>query len=71
MRVAVDALGGDNAPGEIVAGSLAAARKLPDDEIILVGDEATIAPRLADAPANVSLRDARDVVGMEEDPAAT
>jgi phosphate acyltransferase len=70
VRVAVDALGGDNAPGEIVAGSLAAARKLPDDEIILVGDEAAIAPRLADAPANVSLRDARDVVSMEEDPAA-
>ncbi len=69
MRVAVDALGGDNAPGDIVAGSLAAARKLNGDEIILVGDEKVIAPRLAKAPGNVSLRDARGAVGMEEEPA--
>jgi phosphate acyltransferase len=70
VRVAVDALGGDNAPGEIVAGSLAAARKLPDDEFVLVGNEAAIGPSLGDVPANVSLRDARGAVGMEEDPAA-
>ena len=70
MRVAVDALGGDNAPAEIVVGSVAAARKLSDDEIILVGDEALIAPGLADAPANVSLRDARGAIGMEADSAA-
>ncbi|CAA9445466.1 MAG: Phosphate:acyl-ACP acyltransferase PlsX (EC [uncultured Rubrobacteraceae bacterium] len=70
MRVAVDALGGDNAPGEIVAGSLVAARKLPDDEIVLVGDETVIRPRLEGAPANVSLRDARGVVDMKEDPAS-
>jgi glycerol-3-phosphate acyltransferase PlsX len=70
VRVAVDALGGDNAPAEIVVGSVAAARKLSDDEIILVGDEALIAPGLADAPANVSLRDARGAIGMEADSAA-
>jgi phosphate acyltransferase len=70
VRVAVDALGGDNAPEEIVAGSIAAARKLSDDEIILVGDETLIAPGLVDAPANVYLRDARGAIGMEEDPAA-
>jgi glycerol-3-phosphate acyltransferase PlsX len=69
VRVAVDALGGDNAPEEIVAGSIAAARKLSGDEIIVVGDETLIAPRLADAPANVFLRDARGAVSMEEDPA--
>jgi glycerol-3-phosphate acyltransferase PlsX len=70
VRVAVDALGGDNAPGDIVAGSLAAARNLIGDEIILVGDEKAIAPRLAKAPSNVSLRDACGAVGMEEEPAA-
>ena len=70
MRVAVDALGGDNAPGEIVAGSLAAARKLPNDEFVLVGTEAAMEPWLGDAPTNVSLRDAPGVIGMEEDPAA-
>ncbi|MDP8950968.1 MAG: phosphate acyltransferase PlsX [Actinomycetota bacterium] len=70
MRVAVDALGGDNAPGEIVAGALAAARKAPEDEFILVGDEAVIEPGLADVPGNVSLQDARSTIGMHEDPAS-
>ena len=70
MRVAVDALGGDNAPAEVIAGSLAAARKLPDDEIILVGDETLIAPGLTEVPPNVSLREAHGAIGMEEDPAA-
>lgn len=69
MRVAVDALGGDNAPGEIVAGALAAARKLPNDEFVLVGREAKIEPKLGDAPGNVSLRRARGAIGMDEDPA--
>ena len=69
MRVAVDALGGDNAPGEIIAGALAAARKLPNDEFVLVGDEAAIEPKLGDAPTNVSLRPARGAIGMDEDPA--
>ena len=69
MRVAVDALGGDNAPGQIITGSLAAARELPNDEFILVGDEGMIESRLRDAPSNVSLRRARGVIGMNEDPA--
>ena len=70
MRVAVDALGGDNAPREIVTGTLSAARKLPDQEFILVGDEDVIGVRLEGAPRNVSLRDARGVIGMDEEPAA-
>ena len=69
MRVAVDALGGDNAPAEIVAGTLAAARKLPNDRFVLVGDEAVTEPKLEDIPANVSLRRAYGAVGMDEDPA--
>ncbi len=71
MRVAVDALGGDNAPEEIVAGALAAARKLPNDEFVLVGDKATIEPELKNAPDNVSLRNARGSIGMDEDPASS
>jgi glycerol-3-phosphate acyltransferase PlsX len=69
VRIAVDALGGDNAPGEIVAGSLAAARRLTDDEIFLVGDEPSIAPAITDAPANVSPRFASGLIEMGEDPA--
>jgi phosphate acyltransferase len=70
VRVAVDTLGGDNAPGEIVAGVLAAARKLANDEFVLVGDEAVIDPKLGDAPGNVSLHHARGAVGMDENPAS-
>jgi phosphate acyltransferase len=69
LRVAVDALGGDNAPGEIVAGALAAARKAPDHTFILVGDEAVLEPGLVDVPGNVSLRDARGTIAMNEEPA--
>ncbi|MDQ4003467.1 MAG: phosphate acyltransferase PlsX [Actinomycetota bacterium] len=71
MRVAVDTLGGDNAPGEIVAGTLSAARESLNDTFVLVGDEAVIEPSLTNAPKNVSWRDARGAVGMDEDPAAT
>ena len=71
MRLAVDALGGDNAPGEIVAGAIAAARRLRDDEVILVGPEAEIRAHLpSDAPPNITFRDSGGPVGMDEEPAA-
>lgn len=45
-RIAVDAMGGDHAPQEIVAGALLAAERDYAD-IVLVGDEARIRPLLA------------------------
>ena len=40
MRIAIDAMGGDNAPGEIIAGAMEAIEVIDkDDEIILVGPE--------------------------------
>jgi glycerol-3-phosphate acyltransferase PlsX len=71
LRLAVDALGGDNAPGEVVAGALAAARRLRDDEIVLVGPEAEVRYHLpSEAPPNVSVRGSGGPVGMDEEPAA-
>ena len=71
MRLAVDALGGDNAPGEVVSGALAAARRLRDDEIILVGPEEEVRPHLpSDLPPNFSVRAAGGPIGMDEEPAA-
>jgi glycerol-3-phosphate acyltransferase PlsX len=68
MRIAVDALGGDRAPREVVAGALAAARKLPQDEILLVGDETLVKPEVGkSAPANLSLRDSGGAVGMGDE----
>lgn len=42
-RIAIDAMGGDHAPEEIVAGTLLAAQEY-DAELILVGDEARVRP---------------------------
>ena len=71
MRIAVDALGGDEAPQEIVSGAVAAAKRLPNDEILLVGNEARILKLLGSGkPENVGLRDADDAVGMKEEPAS-
>ena len=39
MKIAIDAMGGDYAPKEVVLGSVAACREL-GAEVILVGDEA-------------------------------
>ena len=46
MRIAVDAMGGDRAPGEIVAGALAAVDQL-GVEVLLVGDRGRRAGRAA------------------------
>ena len=72
MRIAVDALGGDNAPREVVAGALSAAEGLPRDELVLVGKPEAIAPEVGpDLPANISLRPSGKAVGMDEEPSAT
>jgi phosphate acyltransferase len=71
VRIAVDALGGDKAPREIVAGAVAAAGRLPRDEISLVGDKALVQPEVSQgAPSNLSLRDAGGTVGMGEEAAS-
>ncbi|MDP9173097.1 MAG: phosphate acyltransferase PlsX [Planctomycetota bacterium] len=53
MRVAVDVMGGDHAPGEILKGCWQAAPLLQEGDIVhLVGDEKVIRPALASAPLN-------------------
>jgi glycerol-3-phosphate acyltransferase PlsX len=73
MRIAVDAMGGDFAPAEIVAGSVEAARGLKDlTTLFLVGQEEVIFRELkkhGSIPAKVVVRHASEVVGMEETPA--
>ena len=70
MRLAVDALGGDNAPREVVAGAIAAARRLPDDGVYLVGIQQQIENSLdGEPPPNVHVRPAGGPIGMDEEPA--
>jgi glycerol-3-phosphate acyltransferase PlsX len=68
MRIAIDAMGGDRAPEEVVKGALTAAREL-DIGVILVGDEATIRLHLPDPlPSGVEIHHASQVVEMGEAP---
>jgi len=67
--VAVDAMGGDRAPGEIVAGALRAVDEL-GIRVLLVGREEEVVPLLpSPAPPGVSVIDARDVIAMDDEPA--
>ena len=42
VKIAVDAMGGDNAPGEIVAGAVMAAQSREDIQIFLIGKEEVV-----------------------------
>ncbi|RYM05424.1 phosphate acyltransferase PlsX [Sporolactobacillus sp. THM7-7] len=44
MKLAIDAMGGDHAPGTIVEGTIKAAKTFPDLEFVLVGDKSQLEP---------------------------
>ena len=70
VRVALDAMGGDNAPGEIVAGALQALASDPDIEVALVGRPEAIDQALATAGRDrLSVVAATEVVEMDDHPA--
>ena len=69
-RVAVEAMGGDHAPEEVVRGAVDWAREHDDVDVILVGDEARITPFIDEAlPPHVTIVHATEAVGMDESPA--
>lgn len=70
MIIAVDAMGGDFAPREIVQGALQAAREY-NLEVILVGDEKQVRDEMgnSDAGGLVSVVHTPEVIGMGEHPA--
>jgi glycerol-3-phosphate acyltransferase PlsX len=69
VRIALDAMGGDHAPQEIVKGALLAAAEYPI-EVLLVGQEEVVHKELAAAgastPRNIDVVDAREVVEMDD-----
>jgi phosphate acyltransferase len=72
VRIAVDALGGDYAPHEIVAGTISAASGLPHEEFIIVGKTEIVEREVgSDLPSNVSMRRSGEAVGMDEEPSVT
>ena len=72
MRIAIDAMGGDNAPFEVVGGAILAANEHKDAEIILIGDEAKIDESFkqleTEKPSNITIIHTDIVVTMEDDP---
>jgi glycerol-3-phosphate acyltransferase PlsX len=69
ITVAVDAMGGDLAPDEIVAGAVQAADEL-GVRVLLVGIEDTIAPLIPAGSNGVEVVHATEVVAMHDAPAA-
>ena len=70
MKILIDAMGGDLAPGCAVEGALLAAQAYPDCEIVLVGDEAQVKPLLeGKAMPNISTVHTTEVITMDDDPA--
>ncbi len=70
-RIAVDAMGGDNAPGAIIRGAVEALHDRDDLELVLVGQEEVIQEELAkidSVPDRVSVVHASQVVAMDESP---
>jgi glycerol-3-phosphate acyltransferase PlsX len=68
-RIAIDAMGGDHAPGEIVAGALRAQEEL-DVEILLVGDQEQIEASLKQHTSSHQLEivPAEGTIEMHEEP---
>lgn len=73
MKIAVDAMGGDYAPREIVDGCVRAAKELADCEIVLVGDEAKIKAELKRwngwEKLPITIHHCTEVIEMGEHPA--
>ena len=65
--IALDVMGTDRGPAEIVAGAIMAAGA--GHELVLVGDREVIEPELMATGADLEVVHAPDVVGMGEDPA--
>src|SRR4051812_17725860 len=70
MRIALDAMGGDHAPGPIVAGAIQAVEAEPELHVVLVGDQSQIEPLLpaGDVRARLEVFHSTQVIGMHESP---
>ncbi|MBP3038311.1 phosphate acyltransferase PlsX [Bacillaceae bacterium Marseille-Q3522] len=67
MRIAIDAMGGDNAPKEIVLGAAEAVQKYPDLQITLVGDKAKINGYIGNS-ARIDILHTEEVILGTDDP---
>lgn len=67
MKLAIDAMGGDHAPKEIVLGAMDAIEAIKELEIILIGDNKKISPYLTNQ-TRISVLHTNEVITSEDEP---
>ncbi len=73
MRIAIDVMGGDNAPDAILKGSLDALKLLSnEDRLVLIGDQAVIREAMAEygfsSDPRIEIEATSQVIAMDEQP---
>ncbi|MCC5888976.1 MAG: phosphate acyltransferase PlsX [Alkalibacterium sp.] len=68
MRIAVDAMGGDHAPDEIVKGCVKAAKEFKEVTLVLYGNEQKIREVLKESYDNIEIVHAEEVIKSDDDP---
>lgn len=72
MKIALDAMGGDNAPLETIKGAVAALEEVSELELVLVGKKEVIEAELSKYKYNkekIEIVDAREIIEMTDEPA--
>ncbi|MEN1966912.1 phosphate acyltransferase PlsX [Lentibacillus sp. N15] len=67
MRIAIDAMGGDHAPKEMVLGAMEAVAKIDSLEITLIGDQEKISPYLTN-DKSIDVIHTTEVITGEDEP---
>ncbi len=71
VKIAVDAMGGDNAPAEIVAGAVEAVKARPEIQVVLLGQEEAVQKELAQytySREQIQVVHTSEVIATEEPP---
>jgi len=68
VRIAIDAMGGDNAPKEIVQGVVLAAKEMPTVEFQLYGDEAKVNVCLEESLPNIRVIHCSEKINSDDEP---
>lgn len=67
MRLAIDAMGGDNAPKEVVLGAMDAISEIENLNITLYGDEKQIKPLLTN-DKNIEIVHTDEIITGDDEP---
>lgn len=68
MRIAIDAMGGDDAPKVVVEGVLLAAESFPDTTMVMYGDENQINQYLTKELSNIEIVHTDEKIESDDDP---